>query len=68
MNRGYISQKDQMINVNAKIKKDKENYNVDVSPTGFLLDMIGDKKNVRIKLKLKIMKHFILCQNLSFFP
>ena len=42
-----------MININAKIKKDKKNYNVDVSPTGFNLDMIGDKKNVRIKLKLK---------------
>ena len=53
LNRGYISQKDQMINVNAKIKKDKENYNVDVSPTGFLLDMIGDKKKRAYKIKVK---------------
>ncbi|WP_440655580.1 hypothetical protein [Candidatus Pelagibacter sp. HIMB1509] len=53
LKRGYISQEDQMINVNAKLKKDKENFNVDVSPTGFLLDMIGDKKKRAYKIKVK---------------
>ena len=56
-----------MTNINAKIKKDKKNYNVDISPTGFNLDMIGDKKKRAYKIKVKEIKHFILCQNLSFF-
>lgn len=53
LSRGFISQKDQMINVNAKLKKNKESYNVDISPTGFLLDMIGDKKKRAYKIKVK---------------
>ena len=53
LKRGYISQMDQMVNINAEIKIDKKNYNVDVSPTGFNLDMIGDKKKRAYKIKVQ---------------
>ena len=53
LKRGYISQMDQMVNINAEIKIDKKNYNVDVSPTGFNLDMIGHKKKRAYKIKVQ---------------
>jgi hypothetical protein len=53
LKRGFISQEDQSIVSKAEIRKNNEIYKVDISPTGFLLDMIGDKKKRAYKVKVK---------------
>ena len=52
MSRGYISDKDQEITVKAQLSIDSKTYNVELSPTGLNLDMIGnyDKRAYKVKV------------------
>ncbi len=53
LKRGFINKSDQNYKVKGTMSVGEKNYNVEISPTGFNLDMIGDYNKRAYKVKVK---------------